>query len=93
MTKCVFARLGGIVLVALMTLPACSLFGGGGETGVCVSDAVDFTFGQRVYCYNDFDESECSDYDADEVNGAQWSFHSDQTCADRDLSEGSNPWP
>lgn len=72
-------------------LQSCSLFGD--KTGVCVSDAVSYTYGLRVYCYSDFDKSECAEYDDSEVNGAAWFFHSGQTCADRDLEEGSNPWP
>jgi len=62
------------------------------EGGACVSDPVQ-TFGLRVYCQNDFDRSECSSWDRQEVNGARWTFYGGQTCGDRDLEEGSNPWP
>jgi hypothetical protein len=77
---------------SLLASYACGLFGGG--VGVCVSDPVSFSFGLRVYCYSNYNESECSDYDSQQVNGAaNWTFHSGQTCSDRDLTEGSNPWP
>lgn len=75
-------------LFALLTGYAC-----GGGTGVCVSDAVEYTFGLRVYCYSDYTSDECAEYNNMQVNGANWSYHGGQTCADRDLDEGSNPWP
>ncbi|MEM1118547.1 MAG: hypothetical protein AAF845_13850 [Bacteroidota bacterium] len=74
-----------------VTTASCDLFGE--STGACVSDAVSFSFGLRVYCNNNFDESECRARSADQVNGASWTFHGGQTCADRDLTEGSNPFP
>jgi len=78
--------------LSLLASYACGLLGGG--VGVCVSDPVTFSFGDRVYCYSDYTQSECSDYDQEQINGAaNWTFHSGQTCADRDLVEGSNPWP
>lgn len=88
-TTLLFVAASCILLV--MAAGSCNLFGE--KTGVCVSDAVTYSYGQRVYCYSDFTEGECDEHDASEVNGASWSFHSGQTCADRDLDEGSNPWP
>ncbi len=77
------------VALAALASQAC-----GGGTGACVSDTVEFTFGLRVYCYSNFSKGECSDYDAQQINGASnWFYHAGQTCGDRDLVEGSNPWP
>lgn len=76
----------------LWVAAACGLFGLSGS-GVCVSEPVSFSFGLRVYCYDDFSEDECRAYTADNVNGAAWVFHSGQSCADRDLTSGSNAWP
>lgn len=86
-------RLAGTVflLLLLLAVPACSLFGE--SSGVCVSEPVEFSFGLRVYCQNNFDKGECADWDDEQVNGASWSFHAGQTCADRGLEQGSNPWP
>jgi len=84
-------RLG--VLLGLSVFLACESLTGSDE-GCCQSSPVEFSFGLRVYCQNDFDEEECADYDRQQVNGAeQWTFHEGQTCEDRDLVEGSNPWP
>ena len=79
-------------LGSLFFAAACGLVGLS-SSGVCVSEPVSFSFGLRVYCYNDFDEDECRDYNAQNVNGAAWVFHSGQTCGDRDLTTGSNAWP
>lgn len=81
----------GSFLLFLLAGQACMLFGDG--TGACVSDAVEYSFGLRVYCYSDFDKKECDSHNRNQVNGADWSFHEGQTCGDRDLDEGSNPWP
>jgi hypothetical protein len=75
----------------VLTGYACNLFDDG--SGACVSDPVEFSFGLRVYCYNDWDQDECSSNDRREVNGARWTFYKGQSCEDRDLEEGSNPWP
>ena len=39
------------------------------------------------YCYNDFDSGECSDYDKQGVNDADWSFHGGKTCSDLGYAE------
>ena len=69
------------------------LFSACARTGACVSSEVEYTYGFRVYCYNDWSRDECDDNDAQNVNGASWTFYAGQTCDDRDLVEGSNPWP
>ena len=75
----------------LVLLTGCSLFGE--KSGACVSSAVEFSFGARVYCYSGWDPAECRDFDSRQVNGASWSFHKGQSCADRDLEDGGNDWP
>lgn len=63
----------------------------GGGVGACVSSPVSYTYFISVYCYSNFDSSECADYSAQDINGgAPWYFYSGQTCADRGLNEGSN---
>ena len=84
------AAVGSLALL-LLTAPACEL--GGDGSGACVSDAVEFSFGLRVYCYSDWDQDDCASYNRQQVNGAEWSFYEGQSCEDRDLEEGSNPWP
>ncbi|MEL6345902.1 MAG: hypothetical protein AAFV53_22515 [Myxococcota bacterium] len=76
-----------ILPFALLGLTGC------GGVGVCQSTAVEFEFGLRVYCYSDYDRAECDANQTDQVNGADWEFHSGQTCDERGLDEGSNPWP
>lgn len=94
MSRALFRRgasLAAVILIAF-ALTSCDWITGGG-VGTCVSDVVSYSFGDQVYCYDGWDESECDAYDADNVNGASWTFHGGQTCADRGLSEGSNSWP
>jgi hypothetical protein len=74
-------------LFSILLFAACS------GTGACVSDVVEFTSFLRVYCYDDFSKDECEDYDAQNINGANWTFYRGDTCDDRGLVEGSNPWP
>jgi hypothetical protein len=58
-----------------------------------VSSAVEYSYGLRVYCYSNWTSDDCDNNDAENVNGASWTFHGGQSCSDRDLTEGSNPWP
>lgn len=37
----------------------------------------------KTYCYDDYTEEECDDYDSQEVNGANWNFYPGETCAER----------
>jgi hypothetical protein len=62
-----------VVSVALLFASACA------PLGACegYSDILGSS-----YCYDDWTEDECDDYDAEEVNGADWSFHPGDTCAD-----------
>ena len=77
---------------ASLPLDGCWPFGSG--VGACVSDAVKFEYlGLRVYCYSYWDESDCTEHQQSQVNGANWTFYEGQTCSDRGLVDGSNPWP
>jgi hypothetical protein len=81
-------------VMAALVLAVLTSAGCGEDVGLCVSTPVEYTYGLRVYCYGDnWTQAECSDYNAQRVNGAEWFFHSNQTCADRGLVDGSNPWP
>jgi hypothetical protein len=86
------AALGAVAALTLATA-SCDVLTGSSE-GACVSDVVEFSqIGDRVYCYDSWDKSDCDANDADNVNGASWTFYEGQTCEDRGLTEGSNPWP
>ena len=74
-------------LIAVLLLSSC------GGTGCCVSDPVYYSYGYRVYCYDDWDKSDCEENDSEQVNGASWTFYRGDTCEDRGLVEDSNPWP
>ena len=65
----------------------------GNGVGACQSETVEYSQGLRVYCYDGWTRSECEDNDKQQVNGASWFFYSGQSCSDRGLDEGSNPWP
>ncbi len=81
-------------VLAALVLAVLTNVGCAEALGLCVSTPVEFTFGLRVYCHDDnWTEAECADYNAQGVNGASWVFHSSQTCEDRGLVEGSNPFP
>ncbi|MCC6526799.1 MAG: hypothetical protein IT373_29390 [Polyangiaceae bacterium] len=82
------AAAAAVVAVALgAQLGACA------GVGACVSGPVSYSYGQRVYCYDDWDAAECDSNDDQHVNGASWSFYGGDTCWDRGLTSGSNPWP
>ncbi len=51
-----------------------------GELGACEGWSDILSSG---YCYDDWTEDECDDYDAEGVNGADWHFHGGQTCSER----------
>ncbi|MCC7071645.1 MAG: hypothetical protein IT383_09995 [Deltaproteobacteria bacterium] len=59
------------VLSMLMVVPACDL------PGACVG-----TGGVVDECKEDWTQSECTDWDDQEVNGASWSFHAASSCDD-----------
>ncbi len=77
------------LVLAVLTNAGCTE-----DVGLCVSTPVEFSSGLRVYCHDDnWTAAECADFNDQRVNGADWFFHSNQTCEDRDLVEGSNAWP
>lgn len=81
MKKYILALCAGAIII----MSGCSDSDG---VGVCTGYSSSLN---RTYCYSNFSSSECSEYDSLDVNGASpWYFYSGQTCADRDLSEGSN---
>lgn len=67
-----------------VAMPVALLVTGCGGVGACLG--VNGIFGND-YCYSDFDEAECNDYRAQEINAASWTFHSGDTCADLGYSE------
>ena len=68
--KRIILTVGALIFVT----PGC-----GGSPGACLG--VNGIF-DNDYCYNDFDQSECTVYSDEGVNGASWSFHSGRTCGD-----------
>ncbi|MEZ4319848.1 MAG: hypothetical protein R3F61_20220 [Myxococcota bacterium] len=64
----------------MSVVAVCAALGGCGGTGVCAGYSSLF---DEEYCHDDWTRAECEDWDAQEINGAQWTFHSGQTCADR----------
>jgi hypothetical protein len=71
-----------VVLLAVGTLGC----GGGGGSGACVSSGADRFPNNEPYCFNNFDSSDCEEFDREEINGAdRWIFYSGQTCSDRGL--------
>lgn len=80
-------------VLAASVFTALALLACGGGSGACVSDPVQYSFGLRVYCYSNWSSADCSVNNNDQVNGANWAFYGGQTCEDRSLTDGSNPWP
>jgi hypothetical protein len=76
-----------LVLCTLLSA-GCEIFGGG--SGACLSTQVDFTSFSTIYCENEFDKESCEDFNAREVNGAQWGWHKGKTCEDLGFEQGSN---
>lgn len=65
-------RVAWLAVAPLLLLSACSF------SGACVS-----TGGSPEECKQDWDQADCDDFDANNVNGATWTFYPGQTCADR----------
>lgn len=66
-------------LFALLSVAALGLAGCGSGPGACVGIG---SFTGNIYCYNDWDEADCEDHDANEVNGASWRFHEGKACSE-----------
>ena len=47
--------------------------------GACAGYSTIFS---KTYCYNDWSQADCDEYNTLEVNGASWAFYPDQTCGD-----------
>lgn len=78
-TSNVLALLGLVFGLFLVTLSAC-----GGGSGACVG-----TGGVQAspICKQDWDESECTDWDDQGINGASWSFHGGTSCEELGYTE------
>jgi len=63
-----------VALIAASTLSAC------GGTGACHGYSPTF---DEDYCYDDWTEDECDEWDVEQVNAAAWNFHAGQSCAER----------
>jgi hypothetical protein len=72
------------ILFSLVTLPAAALVSCGSGTGACVGSGGLLASPE---CKEDWDEAECEDWDAQEVNGASWTFHGGDTCDDLGYTE------
>ena len=53
----------------------------GGGSGACQSTPRPST--GTIFCQDNFDASECRDFDRQQVNSVSWFFHSGQTCDER----------
>ena len=64
----------------LLILVSVSLFGAacGGGGGACVGES---SLGNGL-CEDGWAESECDEWDADEINGSSWTFKSGESCED-----------
>ncbi len=62
-----------IVLCSGLSLSAC-----GGSGGACTGES---SPGNGL-CKDGWDQSECEEWDEDEVNGSSWTFHSGESCED-----------
>ena len=67
--------------------------GCGGSGGACAGES---SPGKGV-CYDNWDQSDCDRNQEDEVNGADWTFHSGEQCEDigytYDCSDGYRDHP
>ena len=67
--------------LALMAAASLLLLSGCSFSGACVS-----TGGSPEECKQDWDKSDCDDFNANNVNGGTWTFYPGQTCEDRGFS-------
>lgn len=67
------------VLSALVIAATMVTVGGCNPLGAC--DGTSGILG-TYYCYDDWTEDECDDYDALGANDASWTFHAGSTCGD-----------
>ena len=84
--KSLFVKSALLLTAVLGMLAGCIGSDEGGGTGACVSSPVSYSYGAVTYCYDNWSSADCSNHDANQVNGASWTFYSGQTCADRGLT-------
>ncbi len=70
-------RLGKVVFAAFFGL---TVVGCGESLGACEGFS---DFLNASYCNDGWTSAECAEWDAMEVNAADWFFHEGQTCEDR----------
>jgi hypothetical protein len=70
--------------IAVAALGATAVIACGSGAGACVG-----TGGLLAspVCKEDWDEAECDDWDAQEINGASWSFNGGDSCTDLGYTE------
>lgn len=62
-----------------MVLYGLAVTGCGGGTGACVGSGGALSSPE---CKPDWDESECDDWNSQQINGATWTFHGGDACED-----------
>jgi hypothetical protein len=70
-----------VLLVLCALIISLSMFAASGCAPLGACDGTSGILG-TYYCYDDWTEDECDDYDALEVNDARWTFHAGLTCSD-----------
>ena len=61
-----------VIVFGALTLSSCS------GTGACVGSGGGILL--SPVCKDDWSKSECQEWDAEEVNGANWDFHGGKSC-------------
>jgi hypothetical protein len=61
-----------LIMLALLTLSGCS------STGTCVGSGGNVLL--SPVCKDDWTRAECGEWDAEEINGAQWKYNGGKTC-------------
>jgi hypothetical protein len=69
--------LWGALLSALLLLA----FGCTDSESIGACSTTDASAGDGIYCYNGWTAAECSVYNAEQVNGGNWTFSPGQTCS------------
>lgn len=63
-----------IAVLAVLVGVAC-----GGDRGACYGYS---SILNKTYCYNDWSQSECANYNSQGVNGASWTLAPGEMCSD-----------
>lgn len=85
----------GVFVFMLILLGGIILSACGGGTGACVGSGGSTLL--SPVCKEDWSRSECQEWDEQEINGANWSFYSGDSCEDLGYtdrcSDGSYRFP